>query len=56
MPDIPPYSIVKAMQTMRAVSELSYYEALIKAVEFFQLKDWEIPDSILTLYHIHKGE
>lgn len=51
---MPSMSIISAIKTLRQESGLSYEAALIKAVEFFKKKDWEIPVSILSLYERHK--
>lgn len=51
---MPKMSIVRAIKTLRQESGLSYEAALVKAVDFFKKKDWEIPASILSLYERHK--
>ena len=50
----PKFSIIDAIRTYRRECNLSYKEALIKAVEFFQKKNWEIPESIMSLYRREK--
>jgi hypothetical protein len=50
----PPFSILKAVCTLRKESDLSFEVALDKAIKFFQARDWRIPESILTMYDRRK--
>lgn len=51
---MPSMSIISSIKTLRQEAGLSYEAALVKAVEFFKKKDWEIPASVLSLYERHK--
>jgi len=45
----PPYSVVAAVRTLRAVQNLEFHEALRKVIAHFDAKGWEVPASMRGL-------
>ena len=44
MPDSPPFTIIEAIRTLRKEQGLGFEEASRKAVAFFRVKGWPIPE------------